>query len=146
MAVDPARRSYRSQQRRRFSMLGSYEKKRVLIVDDEKIITDTLVMIFSNEGYDARGVYSAEQALSLMSEWIPQLAIIDVHLPEMNGIDLAILFKAEYSDCRLSLFSGETATGDLLDTALREGHSFNVLAKPVHPTELLGLAARVLFP
>jgi DNA-binding NtrC family response regulator len=127
-------------------MLGSYEKKRVLIVDDEKIITDTLVMIFSNEGYDARGVYSAEQALSLMSEWIPQLAIIDVRLPEMNGIDLAILFKAEYPDCRLSLFSGETATGDLLDNALREGHSFSVLAKPVHPTELLGLASRLLFP
>ena len=127
-------------------MLGRYEKNRVLIVDDEHVITDTMVKIFSNEGYDVRGVYSAEQALSLMSEWIPQLAIIDVHLPEMNGIYLAILFKAECPDCRLLLFSGDTVTGHLLETALQEGNSFKVLAKPVHPTELLGLASRLLFP
>jgi DNA-binding response OmpR family regulator len=70
-------------------------KHRVLIVDDESVIADTLVIIFSNVGYDARAVYSAEQALALVKEgeWLPQAAIVDVCLPAMHGIDLAILLK-----------------------------------------------------
>jgi hypothetical protein len=46
-------------------------QKRVLIVDDERVITDTLVMIFSQEGYESKGVYSAEQALLAMDDWLP---------------------------------------------------------------------------
>ena len=87
-------------------MSSRIEPKRVLFVDDERVIADTLGIIFSNHGYVTRAVYSAEQALELMSDWLPDLAIIDVLLPGMNGIDLAIRLKAEYPDCRLSLFSG----------------------------------------
>jgi len=127
-------------------MLGSDERKHILVVDDERVITDTLVTIFSKEGYEVRGVYSAEQALALTSEWRPALAIIDVRLPQMNGIDLAILLKAQFPDCRLSLFSGQAATSDLLEIARQNGHSFEVLPKPVHPTKLLGLAAQLVPP
>jgi CheY-like chemotaxis protein len=64
-------------------------KKRVLIVDDEHIIADTLVAIFSGAGYESRAAYSAEGALGLIPSWPPQLAIVDVILPGMNGIDFA---------------------------------------------------------
>jgi len=121
------------------------KQKRVLIVDDERVITDTLVMIFSQEGYESKGVYSAEQALLAMDDWRPALVIIDVLLPAMNGIDLAIRIKSQWPECHLSLFSGQAATGDLLDTATRNGHSFDVVAKPVHPSELLGLTGRLLY-
>ena len=122
------------------------EKNRILVIDDEKIIADTLVLIFCHAGYEARPAYSAEQALESLTtgEWIPQLAIIDVRLPGMNGVDLAIRLKAEYPDMRLSLFSGQAATSELLDVARLNGHTFDVLAKPVHPTEFLGLASRLL--
>jgi DNA-binding NtrC family response regulator len=59
----------------------------------------------------------------------------------MNGIDLAILLKAAYPTCRLLLFSGYTDTEVLLESAIRRGHSFDILAKPVHPDELLTWAA-----
>lgn len=114
---------------------------KVLIVDDERTITDTLVMIFFGNGYDARGVYSAEDARDLILTWTPNLAIIDVLLPGMNGIDLAILLKAMCPDCRFTLFSGHGATANLLEHAQRQGHRFEVRSKPVHPTELLGWAA-----
>jgi DNA-binding NtrC family response regulator len=119
------------------------KQKRVLIVDDERIITDTLVTIFSQEGYESKGVYSAEQALLAMEDWRPALAIIDVLLPAMNGIDLAIRIKSQWPECYLSLFSGQAATGDLLDAATRKGHNFNVVAKPVHPSALLAMAGRL---
>jgi CheY-like chemotaxis protein len=126
--------------------MGSTEKPRVLIVDDEHVIADTLVIIFSSAGLEATAVYSAEEALVLVPEWHPHIAIIDVRLPGMNGIDLAIRLKAEHPSCKVTLFSGYASTLDLLEQAGRDGHSLEVLAKPVHPTELLSLIGRKLAP
>jgi DNA-binding NtrC family response regulator len=114
--------------------------KRVLIVDDEHVITDTLVTIFCNAGYEAGGVYSAEEALSLIDYWRPQMAVIDIQLPGMNGVDLAIFMKAQCPECNLVLFSGHGGAAELVGAAAQGGHPFNVLGKPVHPSELLGIA------
>jgi DNA-binding NtrC family response regulator len=113
----------------------------MLIVDDERVITDSLVKIFRNEGYETCGVHSAEEARDLLSSWVPDFAIVDVRLPNMNGVDLAILIKAEYPQCRLILFSGEMTTTDVLDAARKDGHIFDVVAKPVHPLEFIRWAA-----
>ena len=125
--------------------LSSAEKKRVLIVDDEHVIADTLVAIFSNAGYDSRAAYSAESALGLIPSWPPHLAIVDVVLPAMNGIDFAILLQAIRPDCTVRLFSGQLDTSRLLEAARQGGHDFEVFAKPVHPREFLALAS-ALFP
>ncbi len=127
-------------------MSGSQQKKRVLIVDDESVIADSLATIFSNEGYEARAVYSAEQAQQLFAEWVAHLAIIDVLLPGMNGIDLAIQWKEKYPECKVALFAGQAATSDLLVAARESGHFLDVLEKPIHPTTLLTLASRLLNP
>jgi CheY-like chemotaxis protein len=126
-------------------MSSSFEPKRVLFVDDERLIADTLAIIFSSQGYETRAVYSAEQALELISGWLPNLAIIDVRLPGMNGIDLAIRLRAEFPDCRVSLFSGQASTNDLLELARQNGHSFDILAKPVPPEELIAQTALMLY-
>jgi CheY-like chemotaxis protein len=122
------------------------DRARVLVIDDEAIVAETLAIIFSNAGYETRAVESAEAALKLLTiqGWVPQLAIIDVHLPRMNGIDLAIALKAQYPEVRLSLFSGRAATADLLEDARQQGHSFDVIAKPVHPDFFLTMASSLL--
>jgi CheY-like chemotaxis protein len=114
---------------------------RLLIVDDERIISDTLASIFAQAGYETRAAYSAEEALALIDDWVPDLAILDVVLPGMNGIDLAIRLKSELPNCKLTLFSGHAATSSLLDNARRDGHALDVVPKPIHPTELLNLLA-----
>ena len=119
---------------------GIHSRKRVLVVDDERIIADTTAAIFSGAGFESRAVYSAEAALELIPLWVPDLAVIDVHLSGMSGIDLAIRLKAEYPTCKLSLFSGFMDTSEMLEAAVEAGHSFDVIAKPVHPSELLQLA------
>lgn len=123
--------------------MDAAERPRVLIIDDERVVADTLVMVFSRAGYDARAAYSAEEALALIPGWTPQLAIIDVYLPAMNGIDLAIRLKAEYPQCRISLFSGEPGAGELLSAS---GSSLEIVAKPVPPSEMLAIASRLLDP
>jgi CheY-like chemotaxis protein len=115
---------------------------RVLIVDDEKIIGETLASIFTKRGYEARVAQSAEEAVEVLAEWQPDLAILDVRLPTMNGIDLAIALKNSHPACRVLLFSGYPNTADLLAQAEADGHLFEVLAKPVHPTVMLDRAAQ----
>lgn len=117
---------------------------KLLVVDDERTIADTLGQIFSTNGYEARVAYSAEQATEIIAGWVPDLIIIDVILPQMNGIDLAVLAQGQFPNCRVLLFSGQTGTADLLADAEMKGYKFEILAKPVHPNEMLRAALRVL--
>jgi CheY-like chemotaxis protein len=119
-------------------------RRRILIVDDESAIADTLQMIFQMQRYDARVAYSAERAIELIAVWQPELAILDVILPEMNGIDLAIVIKANHPKCHVILFSGHTNTSMLLEEAISKGHNFEVLAKPVMPEVMLERASELL--
>ena len=117
-------------------------RHKLLIVDDERIIADTLGQIFTTNGYEARVAYSAEQAAEIVAGWVPDLIIVDVILPQMNGIDLAVLLQEHFPKCRVLLFSGQAATADLLADAEIKGHKFEILAKPVHPNEMLDAALR----
>jgi CheY-like chemotaxis protein len=118
--------------------------RRILIVDDEANIADTLALIFKMRRYDVRVAYSAESAIEVIAEWRPDLAVLDVILPAMNGIELAIAIKANYSSCRVMLFSGHANTGMLLEEAARKGHQFEVMAKPVYPDLMLERASELL--
>ena len=127
-------------------MPGITSGRKILIVDDEQTIADTLALIFSSNGYEARTSYSAEQALEMLEEWRPDLAVIDVVLPGMNGIEFAIFLKASYSDCHFLLFSGQPGTSGLLEEAKKKGHLFEILAKPLHPTFMLATVSEMLSP
>jgi DNA-binding NtrC family response regulator len=117
---------------------------KVLIVDDERIIADSLRLIFLTNGYEALSAYSAEEATEIIVEWLPDLIIIDVILPGMNGIDLAIAVREQFRNCRVLLFSGQATTAELLTDAATRGHRFEILAKPVHPNDMLAAAQRLL--
>ena len=117
---------------------------KLLIVDDEKLIAETLATIFNTNGYEARPAYSAEHALEIIAEWEPAIAIVDGILPAMNGIDLGILLKASRPSIKVMLISGQMVTGTMLGDAAKKGHAFEILAKPIEIPELLGVTARLL--
>ena len=118
--------------------------RKIMVVDDEETIADTLSLIFASNGYEARAAYSAESALEILEQWRPDVAIIDVVLPGMNGIEFAIFLKASYPDVHFLLFSGQPGTGNLLEEAKKKGHLFEILAKPLHPTFMLATVANML--
>ena len=113
------------------------EEGAILIVEDEKVVADSLAQILSAKGYDARVAYSAEAALQLVTQWSPDLAILDVMLPRMNGVELAVILKERFARCHILLFSGQPTVEALIKKAKREGHEFEILAKPVHPSVML---------
>jgi len=112
-------------------------KPKVLVVDDENVIADTLAIILNQSGFDARAAYSGEKAVELASSFVPDLLITDVFMADLNGIEAAIMIRKILPNVRVLLFSGQAATADLLDRAREQGHQFEILAKPVHPQDLL---------
>jgi CheY-like chemotaxis protein len=118
----------------------------VLVVDDESVIADTLAEILNRKGYAAVPVYDAEEALETALVMPPELLLTDVVLPGMSGIELAIKMKRIFPDCKILLFSGQAATTELLTSANRAGHRFDLLTKPIHPTDLLTHVSASLKP
>jgi DNA-binding response OmpR family regulator len=112
-------------------------KPKVLVADDERVIADTLAMILNQSGFEARPVYSGEKALELASTFEPDMLISDVIMADLNGIDAAIRMRELRPGIKILLFSGQAATADLLEKARAQGYEFEILAKPVHPQDLL---------
>lgn len=115
----------------------TYSKPKVLVVDDERVIADTLAMILNQSGFEARPVYSGEKAVELAAEFTPDMLISDVIMADLNGIDAAIRIRTLLPKIKILLFSGQAATADLLEKARAQGYEFEILAKPVHPQDLL---------
>jgi DNA-binding NtrC family response regulator len=127
-------------------MPGSSPIRKILIVEDETAIADTLAIILATRGYQVQVAYAAEKAIEVIAVWQPDLAVVDVMLPQMNGIDFPIILKDNYPACGVLLFSGQPDAGALLQEALRKGHEFPILAKPVHPDQMLHTIEGLLAP
>jgi len=121
-------------------------KQRILIVDDEKIIADTLALILNTIGCESKAVYSGESALAAAEQFQPDILISDVIMAEMSGIEVANIISEKQPNCKVILFSGQAATADLVAHAVSRGHAFEILAKPVHPRTLIELVRGLAAP
>jgi len=119
------------------SMHENSTKPKVLVADDERVIADTLAMILNQSGFEARAVYSGEKAVEVASTFRPDMIISDVIMADLNGIQAAIRVRELLPAVKILLFSGQAATADLLEDARGQGYEFEILAKPVHPQDLL---------
>lgn len=112
-------------------------RNRIMVLDDERVISDTLVMILNQSGFMAASGYSGEHGMRLAEYFKPDMVVTDVIMGGLNGIDASIQLMNKFPDCKILLFSGQAATADLLEKARANGHEFEILAKPVHPQDLL---------
>jgi CheY-like chemotaxis protein len=101
--------------------------RRVLIVDDERLIADTLALILTRHGFETTAVYSGEAAVEAAATVQPDVVITDVIMDGMNGIEVATRLCALHPGCRVILFSGQLETADLLQDAERRGRSFEIM-------------------
>ena len=126
-----------SESAQRDDLAPAAEKHKVLIVDDDHVIADTLVEILNDSGFEATAVYDGVTALEQVSKLCPDTLIIDFVMPEINGIELAKATKRICPGTRVLLLSGQATTTNLIDQARKEGYSFELLAKPIPPQTLL---------
>lgn len=110
---------------------------RILVVDDEALIADTIVQILNRNGFIAEAAYSGTQAIHLAERYCPELVLSDVMMPHVDGVEAAIRIRELCPDTRIVLFSGQAATVEILARARARGHEFELLPKPIHPTQLI---------
>jgi DNA-binding response OmpR family regulator len=118
-------------------MSKSQGQHRIFVVDDEPIIASTLGQILKLRGFEVSCFTNPLKALEAVYMEAPDLLLADVIMPEMSGIDLAIVVREAFPSCTVLLFSGQIATSQLLEGAKPRGHDFEVLTKPVHPLVIL---------
>ena len=84
--------------------------RRILIVDDEHVIADTLMAIFGKGGFDARVAYSTDDALLRAREFAPDLLLCDINMPGRDGLELIEELLREQPDCRVMVLTGSVVS------------------------------------
>ena len=118
-------------------MISETKPLRVLIVDNERVIADTLAFIVTASGHIARKAYDGTEASTAADQFHPHAVVSDVMMPGMDGFELAAWLEEHHPECRVLLVSGHTGTIARAEEAERAGHPRTVLPKPVHPLEIL---------
>jgi DNA-binding response OmpR family regulator len=117
---------------------------RILIVDDEQMIADTLSVIFRRLGYEAFTAYNGLLGLDAARDLKPNLVLSDVVMPELDGVSMAMQICNALPEVGVLLFSGQAGTTDLLHVAEERGYHFELLQKPVPPNEIIQKVAAML--
>ncbi len=112
----------------------------VLVVEDEKVHRELLKMTLEEEGYRVWSVPSAEKALPILAQEEVEVAVLDVRLPGMSGLELLRRIKQERPEVEVIVI---TAFGEIEDavSAIKAG-AFHYLVKPYEPEVLLNLIRR----
>jgi CheY-like chemotaxis protein len=112
--------------------------QRVLVVDDDRLVADTLALIFTKNGYLAKTAYSADEALQCAREFVPNLLLCDVTMPGRDGLALTLDITHEFPSCRIIVLTGFYSNlTSVREQASKMSRPMGILTKPCQPSELL---------
>src|SRR6202142_3705394 len=117
-------------------------KGRILIVDDELVVRDSLGKWFTSEGYTARPVGSGREALETIQQAEFDIALLDIKMPGMDGMELQGRLHEADPDLSVIIMTGYSSV-DTAVQALKQG-AYDYITKPVDPDELSHLVANAL--
>jgi two-component system nitrogen regulation response regulator NtrX len=116
--------------------------ERLLVVDDEKAIRSTLAAILTDEGYRALAVGSGPEALARIGEEVPDLVILDIWLPDVDGIDTLAEIKRQWPELPVVMMSGHGT----IETAVKATKlgAYDFIEKPLSLEKTLLVIDRAL--
>lgn len=116
-------------------MTETATKRKVIVVDDERLITDTLAAILNLNGYEAQTFYSGEEAVEWARSSRPDIVLSDVLMRRMDGVNTALHIRNLHPECRIILFSAYRVS-DSEQVRIDES-GFEFLPRPLHPKDVL---------
>lgn len=112
-------------------------KPTVLVVDDAAAVSTTLVWVLRDSGYNCSAVATRAEALQLCAGVAPDLALIELDLPDGSGVDTASDLRHRVPGCKMLLMSSDSEAGDCITRARASGLECELLPKPIPVEELL---------
>ncbi len=120
------------------------EKKKILLVDDDPDFVEAVKVIVESGGYDVRVAYDGKEGLEAVEEEKPDLIVLDVMMPVMNGHEACAKLKSNEKTAKIPIIL-LTAVADRVTTStythrdMLESEAEDYMPKPVEPLELLQL-------
>jgi len=108
---------------------------KVLVVDDERDFLESLVRRLQRRGLDARGAASGTEAIKLVAEDPPEVVVLDVKMPDMDGIATLKAIKDRDPKVEVILLTGHASVGSGVEGV--ELGAFDYLIKPVKLDDLI---------
>lgn len=118
------------------------KKYRILIVDDDETIRTTLKAILEDEGYSVDSVTNGKDAIKKTQEQTYNIALLDIRLPDMEGVELLNLMKDNITRMRKIMVTGFPSLKNAIEAVNRNADAY--LIKPVNIDELLAIVKEQL--
>jgi CheY-like chemotaxis protein len=119
--------------------------QRVLIVDDEHLVADTLALVFKKSGYDTQVAYSTNEALRNLQSFNPNLLLADITMPGKDGLTLVNEVNQLLPSCRIMVLTGFYSNlKPVREEASRLRLPLSIMTKPCQPDDLLREAQNIL--
>ena len=103
--------------------------KKMLVVDDEIEICEFLKLFFQERDFDVRTAYSGEEALKITEKMKPDIILLDIHMPGMDGIATLKAVKQKHPDIKVIMVTA-LETNEKIEEAVRLGAD-NYITKPL---------------
>jgi len=114
----------------------------ILVVDDEKIITDLTSMVLSSRGFTVRAVSSGQEALTVAESMRPSLVLLDYMMPELDGMQVLRALRSRFPDTYVVMFTGKGS--EELAVELMKAGASDYLRKPFNNQDLIDRIENVL--
>lgn len=119
--------------------------KKILVVDDEKSLVELCQIILEAAGFEVRGAYNGRQALDMIMEERPDLVLLDVMMPDMDGIEVCRRIRSRHeSRPRIVMYTADDRDATL-NSSLDAGANA-VLTKETPVYDIPGKLAHYLVP
>jgi DNA-binding NtrC family response regulator len=118
------------------------ENRRILIIDDERPILMTLEALLERRGYQVDTAPTASQGLKLLKSKSPALVLLDLQLPDAEGLEMLDRIKTELPEMQVIILTAHDSLHNAIESIKRGAYHF--ISKPYAPEELLSLVEKAL--
>jgi len=115
---------------------------RILVIEDERAALGALSSLLSDESYDVLEAPCGQTGLALARQQKPDLILLDIRLPDVNGLEVLRLLQQEHCDAAVLIMTADTTSSNAIQ-ATQLG-AFDYIAKPINDEHLLVLIRRAL--
>jgi DNA-binding NtrC family response regulator len=118
------------------------ENHRVLIIDDERPVLMTLEALLKRHGYEVDTAPTATQGVKMLKSRSPTLVLLDLRLPDADGLEMLERIKSELPDVQVIILTAHDSLHNAIESIKRG--AFHFISKPYAPEELLSLVEKAL--